>query len=139
MSKAPINKAQITAIQIARRKLGLDEATYHDIISQYTDGRTTSSTTMLFHEAASLIDYFNRILPASDKQKADKMRKKILAQCHTIRWYIKGTSNIDYESLDKWMVKFSYLHKPLNEYSYKELPKLVSQFKNVTIHYLTTV
>ncbi|MCH5690020.1 hypothetical protein LWM68_40845 [Niabella sp. W65] len=35
----------------------------------------------------------------------------------------------DGKRVDEWMIKFSYLHKKLNKYTFEELPKLVSQFE----------
>jgi len=35
----------------------------------------------------------------------------------------------DYSAVKAWVTKYGYLKKPLNRYTYNELPKLVRQFE----------
>ena len=131
----PINKGQITAIHVAKTTANLDEETYRELIHLFTEGRCTTSKQMLYKEAQELLNYFNEINP-SEKNKADKMRKKIISHCHSMNWYIEGTRKLDYNRLNDWCKKFGYLHKDLNDYTYKELPALVTQFETVFVSYL---
>ena len=75
---------------------------------------------------------------------------KILHYCHELGW-TKAAAHPQYAKLspfatdaraavkrvadvarfDEWAIKYSYLHKTLNEYTYEELPKLVSQVEAV--------
>lgn len=96
------------------------------MISDVSEGRVTSTKDLHFHEADALIKY----LKADDKEdaRAFKMRGKILSLAHEMDWHIPGTNKINFARLNEWCVKFGYLHKRLDKYSYQELPKLVTQF-----------
>lgn len=71
--------------------------------------------------------------------EGNKQRRYILSMCYKMGWTVTKTSltgrgtytEPDYERLNNWMLKYSYLHKPLNEYAYKELSRLVTQFKGL--------
>lgn len=70
----------------------------------------------------------------ADFDKGQIQRRKVLSLCH--EWGLTypttgGRMVVNYNALDKWMVKYSYLHKPLNYYTPSELPKLVTQFENM--------
>jgi len=38
---------------------------------------------------------------------------------------------LDMRRVNNWCLKYGYLHKLLDEYTYEELPKLVTQFEEV--------
>lgn len=42
------------------------------------------------------------------------------------------------ERMGGWIKQYGYLHKPLNQYTASELPKLIHQFKQVVKHHLNT-
>ena len=71
--------------------------------------------------------------------EGNKMRRYILSMCYKMGWTITKTSldgkgtydDPDYERLNNWCVKYSYLHKPLNDYAYSELSRLVTQFQSL--------
>jgi hypothetical protein len=67
--------------------------------------------------------------------RGQKMRRRILSLCHTLGWNVWDHHSqkhvVDWERLNSWMLKYGYLHKPLNRYSYFELGKLVTQFENM--------
>ena len=70
----------------------------------------------------------------ADYKKGNLQRRKILSLCHEIGWTYPtygGKMVINFEGLDKWMVHYSYLHKPLNYYTPAELPQLVTQFETM--------
>lgn len=64
---------------------------------------------------------------------AEQYRKSIMSMCHQMHWtFFSEQYNktcVDYKRLNKWMLQYSYLHKPLNDYKAEELPKLFQQFK----------
>lgn len=80
-----------------------------------------------------------------EKQAASikKMRGKILHTAYEMRWtkILPGHAKpvVDYNKLENWMQNFSYLHKKLDRYTFKELPKLVSQFEAVYKHFLNNI
>lgn len=63
----------------------------------------------------------------------EKYRKSIMSMCHQMNWTFFSDRYkricVDYNRLNDWMLKYSYLHKPLKEYKTKEMPKLFVQFK----------
>ena len=60
--------------------------------------------------------------------KGNLMRRKILSLCYELGWTCGN--NVDFLKLNQWLIKYSYLHKPLNYYTPDELPKLITQFQD---------
>lgn len=140
------NKAtneQKSAIHAILHKRGL-MAHKADMISGITQGRTESTKELTFAEAAALIQSLNMDKAAAQKDEGKKMRASIVAMAYEMRWI--GTQTVveekrvivkdDFTRLDNWMLKFSYLKKKLFDYTYKELPTLVTQFKAVYADHL---
>jgi hypothetical protein len=105
-----------------------------NIVSGFTGGRTSSVRQMFYKEAAALIGH----LKSMDNRdaSANKMRNKILSRAHEMNWRKPGTTSIDMDHVNNWMISKSYLNKKLDDYTYDELPKLVSQFEEVYKSYL---
>jgi hypothetical protein len=134
--------AQIKALHAALHSKGLlpDKS---EMIGALTAGRTTSSKQLTFAEAHALLADLNKGTVSPDQGK--RMRNNIVAMAHELGW-ITATQHIDttgkqvlvkdYNRLDNWMLKSSYLKKKLFDYTYEELPKLVTQFKAVYQSYI---
>jgi hypothetical protein len=107
------------------------------IVYGFTNGRSESCKDLSFEEAAEMIDY----LKSQDKTGpgANKMRRKIISLAHEMHWHLNGTQAIDMPRLNGWCQKYGYLHKKLNDYTYKELPKLLTQFQLLYKDYLTNI
>jgi len=86
-------------------------------------------------EATDMIKHLKELDP--ENAKADKMRKKILSMAHEMNWRVNGKVNM--KAIDTWCRNYSYLKKSLDRYTYKELPKLVSQFESVYHHFLKSI
>lgn len=126
-------KPQIKAINafLAKNNLMEDKAS---IIAAATDQRTTHSTELTFEEAKQILAQLHK-LPTHD---CGPMTRKLFAMAHNMQW-IDTTSTVqadgsikekkDYSRVLAWVLKYGYLAKPLNQYSYEELPKLLSQFE----------
>lgn len=119
-----------------------------DIVYQFTNGRTDNSAEMTTAEISKMIKYVQSHaergnLDSSDFIKGDRMRKRILSLSHQYGWTEydpeKQKMVVDFERLDNWMLKYSYLKKKLNQYKYSELPKLVSQFQEFVHKYINQV
>lgn len=113
------------------------------LVESFTSGRTQRSSEMNNIEANELIGYLRTQVTAlrTDglEAKADKMRKKILSYAWQMNWtYIntKREVKVDVQRVNNWTTKYGYLKKPLNEYIYSELPKLLTQFESVYNSYL---
>lgn len=136
---------QLQQIHAALHRLGLlyDKA---NIVETYTGNRTRSSREMTTEEAEKMLGMLNAGLKinSEEKEKKDKMVRHMIAMAHEMGWIKKGTRVTggklqqynDYSPLYEWVEKYGYLKKELNKYSYKELPKLVTQFKNLYADWL---
>lgn len=134
-----VTKAKVIQLQTLKRRLLLGDDSYRNMIAAATDGRTTSTKELTECEAESLIKGLAATLPpAYHSQESNTMRKKILSYCHKLHWTTPA-GKVDMERLNAWMLKSSYLHKPLMDYRYEELPALVSQFEKVYKSYLRNV
>lgn len=107
------------------------------LIAQYTGSNDKGSTQDLtYSQAQSLIERLQGTqCPASDSQRADTMRKKIISMAHDLGWqhYDDNRHKLvaDMKAINCWCLKYGYLHKPLNGYTYAELPALVTQFERL--------
>lgn len=116
-----------------------DTQTRHELVFEWTAGRTTSSKEMFDHE----IDFVIRNIEAGntsiDKERAalelvkrDK-RAAILAIATRVGFFPETTSNFDY--FNGWMVKNSILKKELWKYTIDELDQLNRQFRGIEAHF----
>ncbi len=108
----------------------------HAIVFDYSGGRTESSRELTDPEIMRLIRDLEKGFKELDR--ADKMRKKIISQAHEMGWELPS-GKIDMDMINAWCVKYGFKHKPLNSYSYKELPVLVTQFDNMYNDYLKAI
>lgn len=135
-----ISKDQIRAVHVTIKSKQLDK---EDVIWQCTAGRTTSVSQMTFMEAKELLQALNDTdKPKADKKNsaANKMRRKILSYCHTMR-YPKHGGKLDMSKVDEAIARLGYLKSKgktrLNDYTVEELPTLVTQWQRMADHYLT--
>jgi hypothetical protein len=115
-----------------------------DLVQEYSATKVTSSKDLLESEALALCAHL-RTLPGADVQKvaiadpADVMRKKIIRFAHLMGWELTPMGKPDMPRIDGWVRKYGYLNrqqKGLNDYTVKELPRLVTQFEEVYIKFL---
>jgi hypothetical protein len=119
-----------------------------ELVSGFTQGRTVHSSEMHQHEAEALIRFLRAHLQerqpaaATAANRADRMRKKILAICHTLGWYRRnaftgelilknGKPQLDFMRINAFCVARSKHHKTLNEHTAAELPLLVTSFEKL--------
>lgn len=115
-------------------RLSLDNDTKEELIYVHTDGRSTSIRDLRFEEADKVI----KSLVSGSVQyhtPKEKMVRKILSMAHEMNWELK-TGKIDMERVNNWCVNYGYLHKPLDQYTGRELPQLVSAFENMHLKHL---
>jgi hypothetical protein len=133
------------------------------LVESFTNGRTQHSSEMSHYEAIELVKHLKgikaqqttanaparvhnsepthigNVMPAvgkkTDKERANPMRKKIIALAHQMGWSTyhpdSGKKIADMPRINAWCSKYGYLHKALNAYTIEELPKLVTQFDNL--------
>jgi len=143
-----ITKSQIITIHTLLQHKGLMEEKAN-IVSEASGMRTSSCKELTFSEAQQLINILNGKKQENPNDKSQKMRKHIIAMAHELGFIKKemkvmaegGMKEVaNYDDLHAWIAKFGHknkvlvnveAHKHLNLYSYKELPILVTQFKQV--------
>ncbi len=131
-NKLPGNFKKLMALLT---KTGL-QGRRHAIVWDYSNGRTESSKELTSPEIARIIRDLENGFKELDR--SDIMRKKIISQAHEMGWELSG-HKADMARINDWCQKFGFLHKPLNQYSYTELPALVSQFDSVYRSFLKAI
>lgn len=115
------------------------------LVLAFTDGRTEHISDMSYSEAERLlqyINYLNKPATATAPNKnaaADRMRKKILAHCHQMGWYVRneqgqlilknGKPQLDFGRIDNFCISRGKYKKPLQRHTQAELPTLLYQFE----------
>lgn len=132
-----MNYAQNKLLHGLLNKTGLMQSKA-SIILGITNGRTESSKDLSFDEARLMINYL-KMQADKDALRSNKMRNKIISMAHEMHWHLSGTQAIDMLRLNTWCERFGYLHKKLNDYSYIELPKLVTQFTKVYSDFIDNI
>lgn len=123
-----------------------------ELVHGFTSGRTTHSSEMLEFEAINMIKWLKEHLPAhaavvspsrrgQGEDAADKMRKKILAICHTLGWYQRdadgalllrqGKPQLDFERINAFCTERTRFKKPLQRLSAAELPSVITSFEQL--------
>lgn len=132
-----LDKKYIRQIRAILSTQGVDEDTKEDMVVEATGGRTHSISQMYTREAISLIRSLNG-QQDNFQNKANQMRRKIIALCHEMGWQTEE-GKIDLRRVNAYCEKRGHGRKPLNDYTLKELPVLVTQFEQLHKHYLNEV
>lgn len=120
-------------------KLGITADIKDDMVYHATGGRTTHTSEMTREEADNLIQSLKKeVLKSIKHNQSDLMRKKIIA-LFVKMGYTTKQGKADMKRIYAWVEKYGYLHKPLNKYTYNELPTLVSQAERVYNSFIETV
>lgn len=138
---AGVQNWQISRIHGLLTKIGMkDDKQYKaNLVKQYTNNRATSTTALSYQEATAMIKDLERMAPQTQEEIAsDVMRKKMLAIAYEMG-IVTDKGKADVGRVDNWCKTHGYLHKGLNEYSYEELPKLVTQYEQVYKSYLNNI
>lgn len=124
-------------------KAGLTEGDKEEIAFSFSNNRTGSFSKLLPDESRGVIKYLLN-LNNIERSPADKMRGKILSLAHEMHWTKSGKADID--KVNNWCVKYSGLKLPLRhvpgkglpdgQIADKDLPKVVTAFKNMVDTYL---
>lgn len=125
--------AQNSILYALITKLGIDDDQKQDLVAQVSEGRETSSKNLTYNECDKLIKHLQSLVN-ENHDKSNKMRRKILSICHEMKWTLPG-KKLDWQKINTWLLKYGYLHKPMNDYTAQELPSLVSQFEGLLKHY----
>ena len=115
-----------------------DEDLKAELVFKFSGGRVTSSANMIVPECQSLINHLKAVSKGYAKlsnDPANRMRRKILAMCHEMRWTDPVTREVDWDRLNAWLLKYGFRHQFLNDYSLADLPVLITQFEQLLKDY----
>lgn len=112
-----------------------DDETRHNLVYEWTNGRTCSSKEMYDYEAEFIVKSLESRMTDAARERAvveNVMKEKrsiVLAIAGRVGFFPENSSNFDY--FNGWMVKNSIFKKPLWEYKIDELDKLHAQFRGI--------
>lgn len=112
-------------------------AEHGELVADATQGRTSSLRDLTPQELRTIEQ---RIAELVDPQEAarQRMRRKVIAIL-AARGTITPQGKPDMVRVLVWVMKYGYLHKPLNAYTYAELPQLVTQAERIAASDLNAV
>ena len=133
------NKQQNKQLHALIGELKIDAETKEELVHQFTNKRETQSSKMLVNECQALINHLKVMRGSKPKSAStgsatettpeNKMRRKILSICREMGGDWHNGLQYNWIKINAWLDKYGYLHKPLNDYKEKELPKLITQFE----------
>lgn len=135
-----LSKNKLIAINTLVSKYGIDKDTKAMMVEGFSLGRCSSTKDLYDEEATLMLQYLQQNDP--NRAAIEKMKGKIFYYCHEMSWTIlkpTGKRVVDMKRLDEWCKSRSYLKKKLDWYSYKELPKLVTQFEQVYSSFINSL
>jgi len=118
-------------------KSGFDDAQRHELVYNWTNGRTQSTKDLsefelsqIIHRIESTIDFGKEITIEMEDEKRRK-RSIVLAIATRVGIFQNG----NWDDFNRFMEKSSVLHKPLYKYTNSELDKLIKQFRSIEYNY----
>lgn len=121
-----IRPQQLKALHTILQRQGMKHMK-EDLVLDATRGRTKSSRELTCNEATALINGLND----SEPKEGDRMRKKILAICHDMKWYLPKTKKLDFERIDDFLTSKHGTGKKLMAMNERELNKAVGMFQGL--------
>ncbi len=119
------------------RDRGLD-LNRKDLLGQYTEGMIISLRKLNTAQYNSFCDWLEKAYDINtDSSPENKMRRKIIMLFRKMN-YTKG-DKVDMDAVHGWVLKYGYKKKPLNDYTMKELPKLVTQAERVYFSFMNSL
>jgi len=105
----------------------------HAFCWEFSQGRTESSKELYNDEVLAIINAIENHFQIEDK--ADVMRKKIIALAHDMHWQL-SSGKADMQRVNNWCIEKGPYKKALNKHTIKELSTLVSVFEKVYKDYM---
>ena len=123
----------IKAIYATLARCGL-KSQKEALVLGVTDGRTGSVSDMYDREAIALLRSLNGQQDSYVPGTKLKMKRKVLALAHEMGWEKDG-GKVDMKRVDGYCQTRGHARKPFNDYTVKELPKLIQQFQRMVNNY----
>lgn len=136
MKERPVTPQQIKALQAQFHKMGFSEEDRHGFISQFTSGRTDSTSGLTKEEAGLLLTRFNREAADRVRKEARAVVKQIFSLSFRISCLNRNYTNDTEEDFEMNKAKInqfcrtrSKFRKNLTEMSLAELKEVKRQFE----------
>lgn len=136
MKERPVTPQQIKALQAQFHKMGFSEEDRHGFISQFTSGRTDSTSGLTKEEAGLLLTRFNREAADRVRKEARAVVKQIFSLSFRISCLNRNYTNDTPEDFEMNKAKInqfcrtrSKFRKNLTEMSLAELKEVKRQFE----------
>lgn len=136
MKERPVTPQQIKALQVQFHKMGFSEEDRHGFISQFTSGRTDSTSGLTKEEAGLLLTRFNREAADRVRKEARAVVKQIFSLSFRISCLNRNYTNETPEDFEMNKAKInqfcrtrSKFRKNLTEMSLAELKEVKRQFE----------
>src|SRR5690554_190035 len=100
-----------------------------ELIQNMTNQEKSSLKELTPHEYKILVNGLVQVkgnIWSEKEQRKDRQRKKIIANLRKLG-YTLDDGRSDMRRIEEWVIKYGYLHKPMNSYDENELPMLVTQ------------
>lgn len=107
----------------------LVEADHHDVVADFTAGRTRSLRELSPAELKMLEARMEQMVEPLNAG-ANRMRRKVIAIL-AAHGMTTAEGRPDMDHINAWCNKYGFGHKALNHYSNAELPRLVAQAEGV--------
>jgi hypothetical protein len=120
----PVLNSQLGTLHMLYKELNIEGDTKDEMLYVASNGKGSSSKDLTFKEAFNLINKLSKDV----NDGRNDMRRTILHYFHNLQWYA-APDQLDYERIDKWMVKYGKFGKKLNKLTKDELQKTVTQVK----------
>ncbi len=124
-------------------RLGIDDGTRHDMMFNFTGGRTTSSTELTKEECSILIEKLLSILD-NDGKKQDRLlkdlkqksRRTIFKLMYDCGFLDAGMNNAEKLTvINKWIANKTKFDGKLNDLNYKQLDSIIRQLQAIRRNY----
>lgn len=136
---AKITGAQIRIIKTLVGKLGVQDAAA--MVRGFSECRTERVSELTIAEASAMIKQLKSMDP--EEVGAEKMRRKLIGLAYTYKALPRSASKAEKEDaikfLNDWCKKYGSPKKALNDYTYNELPTIISQFEKVNVHLMNNI
>lgn len=126
----PRTLAQNGRLHLLLGKLGIDTEQRHELVHQFTNGRTTSSKALTAVECNQLIHTLEKQVNDGEGEKLYRMRRKMFSLSHDLGWELPN-GKVDRARLDGFLAKYGPGKKPLMHLSVAELVKAITQLERV--------
>ena len=136
MKERPVTPQQIKALHAQFRRMGFNDEDRHGFISQFTAGRTDSTSGLTKEEAGLLLSRFNKEAADHIRKEARAVVKQIFSLSFQISCLNRNYTNDTPEDFEMNKAKInqfcrtrSKFRKPLTEMSLEELKEVIRQFE----------